>query len=123
DGQMVPLTAAGDNGAVAGVLFSPPASLDNLIPLLGAPRLAAKPIFVNHARVAERAREAGIPEVIVAGSGDEETVEALVAYFASHAMGNRQEESQEEKQQEQAPESPRPRRSRTSWLLLCAIVL
>src|SRR5262249_5931396 len=122
-GDMAPLNAAWDNGEVDAGTVSSSASLDNLITLLGVPRLAAKPIFVNHARVAERAREAGIPEVIVAGSGDEETVEALVSYFASHAMGNRQEASQEEKQQEQAPNSPRPRRSRTSWLLLCAIVL
>src|SRR5262249_23802435 len=91
-GDMAPLNAAWDNGEVDAVPVSSPASLDTLITLLGVPRLAAKPIFVNHARVAERAREAGIPEVIVAGSGDEETVEALVAYFASHAMDEEKQE-------------------------------
>jgi uroporphyrin-3 C-methyltransferase len=55
----------------------------------------------------------------VAGPGDEETAEALVAYFASRPMADTQEDTQPE---EQAPENPRPRR-RTSWLLLCAILL
>ena len=118
-GDMAPLLAAWDRGEVDAVTVSSAASLDNLITLFGIPRLAAKPVFVNHARVAERGREAGIPELIVAGPGDEDTAEALVAYFASRRM----EDSQEEKQKEQAPEHPLPRRSRTSWLLLCAILL
>ena len=119
-GDMAPLIAAWDRGEVDAVTVSSSASLDNLITLLGVPRLAAKPVFVNHARVAERAREAGISELIVAGSGDEETAEALVAYFRSRSMDDSQETKQE---QQQAPELPRPRRSRTNWLLLCAILL
>jgi uroporphyrinogen III methyltransferase/synthase len=122
-GDMAPLMAAWDRGQVDAVTVSSSASLDNLITLLGVPRLAAKPIFVNHARVAERGREAGIPELIVAGPSDEETAEALVAYFASRAMGNSQEDSQEDKRQEQVPEDPGRPRSRTSWLLFCAIIL
>jgi uroporphyrinogen III methyltransferase/synthase len=121
--DMAPLIAAWDRGEVDAVTVSSSASLDNLVTLLGVARLAAKPLFVNHARVAERAREVGIPESIVAGPGDEETAEALVAYFGSRAMGNRQEDTQEGRPPEgQAPENPRPRR-RTSWLLLCAILL
>ncbi len=117
--DMAPLIAAWDRGEVDALTVSSSASLDNLITLLGVPRLAARPLFVNHARVAERAREVGIPELVVAGPGDEETAEALVAYFASRPM----EDTQENKQpQEQAPENPRPRR-RTSWLLLCAVLL
>jgi uncharacterized protein HemX/uroporphyrinogen-III synthase len=115
-----PLIEAWDRGEIDAVTVSSSASLDNLIALLGVPRLAAKPIFVNHARVAERAREAGIPELIVAGPGDEETTEALVAYFGSPRMEDKPENQQPE---ERAPEHPRPRRSRTSWLLLCAILL
>jgi uncharacterized protein HemX/uroporphyrinogen-III synthase len=115
-----PLIAAWDRGEVDALTVSSSASLDNLITLLGVPRLAAKPIFVNHPRVAERARDAGIPELIVAGPGDEETAEALVAYFGSRRMEDRQQDRQP---QEQAPENPRPRRARTSWLLLIAIVL
>jgi uncharacterized protein HemX len=114
-----PLVEAWDRGEVDALTVSSSAALDNLLTLLGAPRLAGKPLFVNHARVAQHARETGIAEVIVAGPGDEEMAEGLVAYFASRRM----EDSQEKERQEQAPEHPRPRRSRTSWLLLCAIVL
>jgi uroporphyrinogen III methyltransferase / synthase len=121
--DMAPLIAAWDRGEIDALTVSSTASLDNLITLLGVPRLAAKPLFVNHARVAERAREVGIPELVVAGPGDEETAEALVAYFASRAMDNSQEDTQVNSRPEgQAPENPRPRR-RTSWLLLCAILL
>jgi uroporphyrinogen III methyltransferase/synthase len=117
--DMAPLIAAWDRGEIDAVTVSSTASLDNLITLLGVPRLAAKALFVNHGRVAERAREVGIPELVVAGPGDEETAEALVAYFASRPMADTQENTRPE---EHAPENPRPRR-RTSWLLLCAILL
>jgi uroporphyrin-3 C-methyltransferase len=121
--DMAPLIAAWERGEIDAVTVSSAASLDNLITRLGVPRLAARPIFVNHARVAERAREVGIPEPIVAGPGDEETADALVAYFGSRAMGTSPQDSQESKQpEEQPPEYPRPRR-RTSWLLLCAVLL
>src|SRR6185295_17785509 len=117
--DMAPLIAAWDRGEVDALSVSSTASLDNLITLLGVPRLAAKPLFVNHARVAERAREVGIPGVVVAGSGDDEAAEALVAYFAYRPMEDMQQHKQPE---EPAPENPRPRR-RTTWLLLCAILL
>jgi uroporphyrin-3 C-methyltransferase len=117
--DMAPLIAAWDRGEIDALTVSSTASLDNLITLLGVPRLAAKPLFVNHARVAERAREVGLPELIVAGPGDEETAEALVAYFGSRPMQDTQENKQPEVP---APEHPPPRR-RTSWLLLCAILL
>ena len=114
-----PLIAAWDRGEIDAVTVSSTASFDNLITLLGVPRLATRPLFVNHARVAERAREVGIPELVVAGPGDEETAEALVAYFGSRPMADTQEDKQPE---QQAPENSPPRR-RTSWLLLCAILL
>jgi uncharacterized protein HemX/uroporphyrinogen-III synthase len=117
--DMAPLIAAWDRGEINAVTVSSSASLDNLISLLGVPRLAARPLFVNHARVAERAREVGIPELVVAGPGDEETAEALVAYFASRPMEDTPENKPPE---QQAPENPRPRR-RTSWLLLCGVLL
>jgi len=121
--DMAPLIAAWERGEIDAVTVSSSASLDNLITLLGVPRLAARPIFVNHARVAERAREVGIPEPIVAGPGDEETADALVAYFGSRAMSNSPQDSQENKRpEEQPPMHPRSRR-RTSWLLLCAVLL
>ncbi|MFL6567143.1 MAG: uroporphyrinogen-III C-methyltransferase [Burkholderiales bacterium] len=117
--DMAPVTAAWDRGEIDAVTVSSAASLDNLITLLGVPRLAAKPLFVNHARVAEHAHEVGVPEVIVAGPGDEEMAEALVAYFASRPMEDTPERKPTE---EPAPENFRPRR-RTAWLLLCAILL
>jgi uncharacterized protein HemX/uroporphyrinogen-III synthase len=110
-----PLAAAWDRGEVDAATVSSSQGLDNLVTLLGAARLAARPMFVNHARVAEHAREAGIPEPIVAGPGDEETAEALVAYF-----GPRMEDKQPE---DKHPEQPSARRSRTPLLLLAAIVL
>jgi uncharacterized protein HemX/uroporphyrinogen-III synthase len=114
-----PLLAAWDRGEVDAVTASSSQAVDNLVGLLGAGRLAGKPLFTNHARVAERAREAGITELIVAGPGDEETGEALVAYFGSR-MEDRQPENGLEKR---APETPAARRSRTPLLLLIAIVL
>src|SRR5262249_22458915 len=55
------------------------------------------------------------------GCGDGECGEGVGAYFGSRNMD-------EEKQEHSLPEAavqeiPRPRRSRTSWLLLCAIIL
>jgi uroporphyrinogen III methyltransferase / synthase len=114
-----PLLAAWDRGEVDAVTASSSQAVDNLVGLLGAGRLAGKPFFANHARVAERAREAGIAEVVVAGPGDEETGEALVAYFGSR-MEERQPENGLEKR---APETPAARRSRAPLLLLIAIVL
>ena len=60
--DMAPLIGAWDGGEIDAVTVSSTASLDNLITLLGVPRLAARPLFVNHARVAERAHEVGIPD-------------------------------------------------------------
>ena len=114
-----PLLAAWDRGEVDAVTVSSSQALDNLIGLLGAGRLAGKPFFANHPRVAERAGEAGIAELIVAGPGDEETGAALVAYFGSR-MEERQPEIGLEKR---APETPAARRSRAPLLLLIAIVL
>jgi uncharacterized protein HemX/uroporphyrinogen-III synthase len=110
-----PLVAAWERGEVDAVTVSSSQALDNLVALLGAGRLGTKPVFVNHARVAARAREAGLPEPVIAGASDDEMVEALVAYF-----GSRMEEKTPE---EARPESVPARRSRTPLLLLAAIVL
>jgi hypothetical protein len=110
-----PLISAWDRGEVDAVTISSSQGLDNLIALLGSGRLAGKPLFVNHARVAEHAREAGIAEPIVAGPGDDETADALMAYF-----GHRMEDKHPE---DDAAEKPPAHRRRTSWLLLTAIVL
>jgi uncharacterized protein HemX len=110
-----PLISAWDRGEVDAVTLSSSQALDHLVALLGAARLAAKPLFVNHARVAERAREAGIPERIIAGPSDDELAEALVAYFGPRMEARLPEE--------QRPEAASARRSRTPLLLLIAVVL
>ena len=114
-----PLLAAWDRGEVDAVTASSSEAVDNLVELLGTARLAGKPLFVNHPRVAERARKAGMTEVVVSAGRDDETAEALVAYFGSR-MEDAQPENRLEKQQ---PEKPSARRSRTTLLLLSAIVL
>jgi uroporphyrin-3 C-methyltransferase len=114
-----PVLSAWDRGEVDAVTVSSSEALDNLVELLGTARLASKPLFVNHPRVAERARKAGMTEVIVAGGGDDETAEALVAYFGSRMEDARPKNGLEE----QPPEKPAARRSRSTFLLLTAIVL
>jgi uncharacterized protein HemX/uroporphyrinogen-III synthase len=109
------LIAAWERGEVHAVTVSSTQALENLVSLLGAARLAAKPLFVNHARVAQRAREAGVAQVLVAGPGDEELVDGLMAYFAPRMQSQPPEPAVGEK----APE----RRSRTPLLLLAAIVI
>lgn len=58
--------------------------LANCVAMLGdgaAPRLAAVPVFVPHARVAEEAARHGLGRAVVAGPRDAEMLAALVAYF------------------------------------------
>ena len=110
-----PVAEAWDRGEIDAVTVSSSQGIDNLLAFFGASRLAGKPLFVNHARVAAHAREAALSEVVVAGASDEELVEALVAYFRSRM--------EEKTPQAPGPESPAVRRSRTPLLLLIAIVL
>jgi uroporphyrinogen III methyltransferase / synthase len=105
-----PLISAWERGEVDAVTVSSAEGLDNLVVLVGAARLAAAPLFVSHPRVAEHAREAGIGEVIVAGPGDDEMVEALVAYFPAPMK-------------KEPEEKTTARRSRSTPLLLLAVVL
>ena len=59
--------------------------LRNLFAMLGAqgePLLRSTPLFVSHERVAAQATRLGVREAIVAGPGDGEMFERLVAYFA-----------------------------------------
>jgi uncharacterized protein HemX len=110
-----PLIAAWERGEIDAVTVSSAQALENLLALVGAARLGGKPLFVNHTRVAERARDASIAQVIVAGPGDEETVAALVAYFGTSMESPQRDSTQ--------PTQPPARRSRTPLLLLIAIVL
>jgi uroporphyrinogen-III synthase len=59
--------------------------LDNLWEMLGGEaraRLAAKPAFVPHPRIAARARELGIAQVIVTQPADAGLLASLLEYFA-----------------------------------------
>ena len=85
DADPAPLLAAWANGAVRAVTVSSSESLENLFAILGAPgaaQLRETPLFAPHQRVAEHAVRLGVGEVIVAGPGDDEMFERLVAYFA-----------------------------------------
>jgi uroporphyrinogen-III synthase len=58
--------------------------LGNLLRTLGeegARLMRATPLFVSHERVAEEARRLRVQKIMVAGPGDAEMVDALVAYF------------------------------------------
>jgi uroporphyrinogen-III synthase len=76
-----PLLALWQSGGVDAVTVSSSEGLKNFVTLVGAPRLAAIPLFVPHARVAARAREYGAREVVVSGPADAAVLERLVAYF------------------------------------------
>ena len=55
------------------------------VALLGAEgqqRLRDTPLFVPHRRVAQQAESAGLRKVLIAGPGDDEMIERLVAYFS-----------------------------------------
>jgi uroporphyrinogen-III synthase len=76
-----PLLALWQRGGVHAVTVSSSEGLKNFVTLVGAPRLAAIPLFVPHARVAARALEHGAREVVVSGPADAAVLERLVAYF------------------------------------------
>jgi len=60
-------------------------ALQNLYALAGAEgqqRLRDTPLFVPHRRVAQQAESAGLRKVVIAGPGDDEMIERLVAYFS-----------------------------------------
>ena len=75
-----PLLEAWDAGRVDAVTVFSREALDNLVPLVGEPRLRAIPLFVAHERIAAHARRRGL-QPIVAGAGDDAMLERLVAYF------------------------------------------
>lgn len=71
-------------GELAAVTVSSSQGLDNLFEVLDRELLRATPMFVPHARIAERARALAVREVVLAGHSDEEMLDRLVAYFRSH---------------------------------------
>jgi len=86
-----PLAAAWRRGEIHAATVNSAQALANLCALLGAEGLRAArptPLFVPHPRVGAAARRAGFVEVLIAGPGDREMVERLVAYFAAHSGGS-----------------------------------
>jgi uroporphyrinogen-III synthase len=71
-------------GELAAVTVSSSQGLDNLFEVLDHELLRATPMFVPHARIAERARARAVREVVLAGHSDEQMLDRLVAYFRSH---------------------------------------
>jgi len=68
-------------GRIDGLVIGSAQALDNFIAMGGAQLLASTPLFVPHERIAHHARGHGAREVVVAGAGDEQLIERLVAYF------------------------------------------
>jgi uroporphyrinogen-III synthase len=69
-----------DAGHVSAVTVFSREALDNLAARVGGQRLAARPLFVSHERIAAHAQRRGL-QPIVAGPGDDVMLERLVAYF------------------------------------------
>jgi uroporphyrinogen-III synthase len=80
-----PLLARWQRGEITAVSITSAEGLTNFLDMLGPAGkdcLCATPVFVPHPRVAEAAARLGLREVIVAGSGDEQTVASMAAFFA-----------------------------------------
>ena len=76
-----PLLAAWRRGEVHALTVSSAEALDNFIAITGPELTAALPLFVAHERVAAHARGRGLRDPVLAGPGDDEMIERLVAYF------------------------------------------
>ncbi len=75
------LAARWKNGEVHAVTAFSAQGVDNLVAMLGIDLVAATPLFVPHERVVKHARGLGLREAILAGAGDDQMIERLVAYF------------------------------------------
>ncbi|HEY5898247.1 MAG TPA: uroporphyrinogen-III synthase [Burkholderiales bacterium] len=76
-----PLAGRWKSGEVDAATAYSAQGVDNLLAIFGADLVAATPLFVPHERVASHALQLGIRQAIVAGPGDGEMIERLVAYF------------------------------------------
>ncbi|MGH8688085.1 MAG: uroporphyrinogen-III synthase [Burkholderiales bacterium] len=81
--RRVPTDEPPPAGALDAACANSAEALEILVARLGRDRLGAIPVFVPHARVAERARALGLERAIVAGPGDAQVIAALVAYFGA----------------------------------------
>jgi uroporphyrinogen-III synthase len=79
-----PLVERWKKGEVEAVTVSSAEGFDNFLAMTGAEGatlLGRTPLFVPHSRIASHVRGRITCEVVVAGPGDDELVERLVAYF------------------------------------------
>lgn len=84
EGDGAALLAAAGAGRLDALTLTSSEALTNLVTLIGAAgvdRLAAVPVFAPHARIAQRAREAGFANVTVTSAGDSGLLAALDAHF------------------------------------------
>ena len=77
--RAVPQNASPPAGRVDAVTVNSTEALENLCAMLGDP---TAPLFVPHPRVAEAASRMGL-RALVAGPGDSEMLDRLVAYFSA----------------------------------------
>jgi uroporphyrinogen-III synthase len=77
--RAVPQNPSPPAGPVDAVTVNSTEALENLCEMLGKP---TAPLFVPHPRVAEAATRMGL-QALVAGPGDSEMLERLVAYFSA----------------------------------------
>jgi uroporphyrinogen-III synthase len=80
-GDASALMKAWQRGEIHAVTITSAQACDNLIDMGGAGLVAGTALFVSHQRIAHHARGRGAREVVVAGVGDDEMLERLVAYF------------------------------------------
>jgi len=75
------LVQAWRGGEIDALTVSSAEALDNLIAMGAAALVGTIALFVPHERIARHARSRGAREVLLAGPGDEQMLERLVAYF------------------------------------------
>lgn len=84
EADVTALASAWDRREVDALVVTSSEGLRNLVEIVGAAgreRIARTPLFVPHPRIAATARELGLAEVVVTGSGDEGIVAGLEQYF------------------------------------------
>jgi uroporphyrinogen-III synthase len=79
------LLARWQRGGIEAVSITSAEGLENLVAMLGPTGkgyLCATPVFVPHPRIAAAARELGVRLVLVTGSGDDQAVGEMSAFFS-----------------------------------------
>jgi uroporphyrinogen-III synthase len=84
--DVAPLMRAWARQEVHAVVITSSEGLSNLFDMvgkLGQTWLQRTPVFVSHPRIAAAARDRGVHEVVVTGSGDDGVVASLTEFFAA----------------------------------------